>query len=60
MSGETDKTKNPLTCDYHWLQYRIECERRAEDADSVIHSNHGERPFKLVRGTFYCPAWLPC
>ena len=24
--GKTFKTKNPLTCDYHWLQYCIDCE----------------------------------
>ena len=39
--GKPYKMKNSLTCDYHWLQYRIECERRAEDADSVIHPPMG-------------------
>ena len=35
-TGEPYKTKTPLKCDFHWLPYRIECERRADEADSVI------------------------
>ena len=57
MSGETLQDVEPL---YLWLPLAaISCEHRAEDADSVIHPTM-ERPFKLVRGTFYCSAWLPC
>ncbi|KAK3744062.1 hypothetical protein QZH41_007954 [Actinostola sp. cb2023] len=35
--GAEYKTKHPLTCDFHWLEYQFECERRAADADHVIH-----------------------
>lgn len=39
--GSPYKTKFPLTCEFHWLAYRIECEKRAEDAYSVIHPELG-------------------
>jgi len=31
------KTKAKLTCDFHQMVYRLECECRAGDADNVIH-----------------------
>ena len=39
--GEPYQTRNPLTCDFHWLAHRIKCERRAEESDMVIHSEMG-------------------
>ena len=50
--GKPYKTKNPLTCDYHWLQYCIECERRVEDADSVIHPTMGRGHSNLCDAHF--------
>ena len=46
------KTKIPLTCDYHWLAYRIECERRAEDAANVIHPTMGRGHSNLCEAHF--------
>jgi len=40
-TGEPYKTKTPLKCDFHWLAYRIECERIADEAESVIHPEMG-------------------
>lgn len=31
------ETKCPLTCEFHWLSFRIECEKRANEASSIIH-----------------------
>ena len=39
--GKPYKTKNILTCEYHQLAYQVECEHRAEDANSVIHPTMG-------------------
>ena len=50
--GKPYMMKNSLTCDYHWLQYRIECERRAEDADSVIHPPMGRGHSNLCEAHF--------
>ena len=50
--GKPYKTKTPLTCEYHWLAYRIECERRAEDADSVIHPTMGRGHSNLCEAHF--------
>ncbi|KAM7437646.1 hypothetical protein ABFA07_012754 [Porites harrisoni] len=35
--GQPYKTKVKLTCEYHRMAYRLECEHRAADAKSVIH-----------------------
>lgn len=50
--GKPYKTKIPLTCDYHWLAYRIECERRAEDAANVIHPTMGRGHSNLCEAHF--------
>lgn len=50
--GEPYQTKNPLKCDFHWLAYRIECERRAEEADSVIHPEMGRGHSNLCEASF--------
>ena len=39
--GAPYKTKCPLSCEFHWLSFRIECEKRAEEAASVIHPELG-------------------
>ncbi|XP_028513659.1 uncharacterized protein LOC110234965 isoform X2 [Exaiptasia diaphana] len=39
--GKPYSTKCPLTCDFHWVAYQIECSRRADDAKSVIHPEMG-------------------
>ena len=52
MSGETLQDKEPVTCYYHWLQYHIECERRAEDADSMIHPTTGRGHSNLYEAHF--------
>ena len=39
--GKPYSTKNTLQCPFHWLAYRIECERRAKDAASIIHKEMG-------------------
>ena len=50
--GKPYKTKSSLTCEYHWLAYRIECERRADDADSVIHPTMGRGHSNLCEAHF--------
>lgn len=35
--GKEYHTKVPLTCDFQWMAYRLECEKRAEDSEAVIH-----------------------
>ena len=50
--GKPYKTKCSLTCEYHWLAYRIECERRADDADSVIHPTMGRGHSNLCEAHF--------
>ena len=39
--GSPYQTKHQLKCEYHWLAYVLECEKRAEEADSVIHPTMG-------------------
>ena len=39
--GQPYKTKVKLTCEYHRMAYRLECEHRAADAKSVIHPSMG-------------------
>ena len=50
--GEPYYTKNPLKCDFHWLSYRIECDRRAEEAASVIHPEMGRGHSNLCEARF--------
>lgn len=50
--GEPYQTKNPLKCDFHWLSYRIKCERRAEEAASVIHPEMGRGHSNLCEANF--------
>ena len=58
-NGEPYKTKIPLKSTFHWLAYRIECKRRAQEADSVIqpqmgrgHSNLCEANIKVLLKTY--------
>ena len=51
-TGEPYKTKTPLKCDFHWLVYRIEGERRADEADSVIHPEMGRGNSNLCEASF--------
>ena len=51
-TGEPYKTKTPLKCDFHWLAYRIDCERRADEADSVIHPEMGRGHSNLSEASF--------
>lgn len=46
------KIKISLTCDYHWLAYRIEWERWAEDAANVIHPTMGRGHSNLCEAHF--------
>ena len=39
--GAIQDRKIPLKCHFHWLAYRIECKRRADEVDSVIHPEMG-------------------
>ena len=50
--GKPFKTKTPLTCEYHWLAYRMECERRAEDAENIIHPTMGRGHSNLCEAHF--------
>ena len=35
--GKAYKTRNVLSCPFHSLAYQIECDRRADQAEDVIH-----------------------
>lgn len=50
--GTVYKTKNVVTCDFHWIAYQIECERRAEDADKIIHPEMGRGHSNLCEAHF--------
>ena len=50
--GKPYKTKAILGCDYHWMAYRFECERRAEDAQKVIHPTMGRGHSNLCEAHF--------
>lgn len=50
--GKPYRTKTPLTCKFHWLAYRLECECRTEDADIVIHPTMGRRHSNLCEVHF--------
>lgn len=50
--GKPYKTKMPLTCEFHWLAYRLECERLAEDAENVIHPTMGRGHSNLCEAHF--------
>lgn len=41
-----------LTCKFHHMAYRIECERRANDASSVIHPEMGRGQSNLCEAHF--------
>lgn len=51
-AGTPYQTKVPLTCDFHWMAYRIECERRALDAEYVIHPVLGRGNSNLCEAHF--------
>ena len=46
------QTKHQLKCEYHWLAYVLECEKRAEEADSVIHPIMGRGDSNLCEAGF--------
>lgn len=50
--GKPYKTKNILKCEHHQLAYEIECERRAEDAENVIHPILGRGHSNLCEAHF--------
>ena len=50
--GKQYSTKHKLTCSYHHLAYRIECERRAEDASAIIHPEMGRGHSNLCEANF--------
>lgn len=50
--GKDYHTKFPLTCDYHWMAYRLECEKRAEDSEAVIHPELGRGHSNLCEAHF--------
>ena len=50
--GAPYKTKHPLTCEYHWLAYVLECEKRAGEADAVIHPTMGRGHSNLCEAGF--------
>jgi hypothetical protein len=41
-----------LTCESHCLRYQIECERRANDAENVIHPTSGHGHSNLCEAHF--------
>ena len=51
-TGQPYETKTPVKCDFHWLVYRIECERRADEDDSVIHPEMGRGHSNLCEASF--------
>ena len=50
--GTPYETKITLTCEFHWLCYQIECERRANDAENVIHPTMGRGHSNLCEAHF--------
>ena len=50
--GKPYKTKNILSCEHHQLAYQLECECRAEDANSVIHPTMGRGHSNLWEAHF--------
>ena len=50
--GTPYNTNGPFKYELHWLTYRIECEKRAEDAASVIHSEMGRGHSNLCEAHF--------
>lgn len=50
--GQPYKTKVKLTCGYHRMAYRLECEHRAADAKSVIHPTMGRGHSNLCEAHF--------
>lgn len=50
--GSPYQTKHQLKCEYHWLAYVLECEKRAEEADSVIHPIMGRGHSNLCEAGF--------
>lgn len=51
-SGKPYSTKNILKCKFHHLAHQVECERRAEDAASVIHPEMGRGHSNLCEAHF--------
>ena len=50
--GSPYQTKHQLKCEYHWLAYVLECEKRAEEADLVIHPIMGRGHSNLCEAGF--------
>lgn len=50
--GTQYKTKCPLTCEFHWMSFRIECEKRANEASSIIHPELGRGHSNLCEAHF--------
>ena len=50
--GAPYHTKNQLKCEHHHLEYQIECERRAQDADNIIHPQMGRGHSNLCEAHF--------
>lgn len=50
--GSPYKTKCPLSCEFHRLSFRTECEKRAEEAASVIHPELGRGHSNLCEAHF--------
>ena len=50
--GSPYKTKHPLSCEYHWLAHVLECEKRAGEADLVIHLTMGRGHSNLCEAGF--------
>lgn len=50
--GKPYESKFVLSCELHALGYEIECERRASDADSVIHLEMGRGHSNLCEAAF--------
>ena len=45
-------TSRSLTCDFHWMAYRLECEKTAEDSEAVIHPELGRGHSNLCEAHF--------
>ena len=51
--GKEYPTKGLLTCDYHWMVYRLEWEKRAEDSEDCHSRWTWQRAFKSVWSRFH-------
>ena len=44
-------SKNPLTCPFHALTYKVECANRASQAPQIIHTELGQGRSKYPEGS---------